>query len=113
MLPGVFGVEICGHRVDSVHLSCVLKPLHIRFLNLFQTKALLDSQMNILEEKIRLHHPILQALKSSEYECSLNAENVDNVKAELDAKKRRNVFGDSIMDKKLRDDNDNSGNDEL
>ena len=69
--------------------------------------------MNILEEKIRLHHPILQALKSSEYECSLNAENVDNVKAELDAKKRRNVFGDSIMDKKLRDDNDNSGNDEL
>ena len=43
----------------------------------------------------------------------MNAENVDNVKAELDAKKRRNVFGDSIMDKKLRDDNDNSGNDEL
>ena len=63
--------------------------------------------MNILEDKIRSQRPLLQALECDADENSLNAENVDNVKSELDAKKRRNVFADSIVDKKFRDDSDN------
>lgn len=67
--------------------------------------------MNILEDKIRSQRPLLQALECDADENSLNAENVDNVKSELDAKKRRNVFADSIVDKKFRDDSDDSDND--
>ena len=67
--------------------------------------------MNILEDKIRSQRPLLQALECDADENSLNAEHVDNVKSELDAKKRRNVFADSIVDKKFRDDSDDSDND--
>ena len=67
--------------------------------------------MNILEDKIRSQRPLLQALECDADENSLNAENVDNVKSELDAKKRRNDFADSIVDKKFRDDSDDSDND--
>ena len=67
--------------------------------------------MNILEDKIRSQRPLLQALECDADENSLNAENVDNVKSELDAKKRRKVFADSIVDKKFRDDSDDSDND--
>lgn len=74
----------------SSNLVTQLSPTCLACCNPFQTETLLDSQLKILDEKLRSQRPLLQALD-------------ENVNFEgLDPKKSRNDLEKAIARKKFR-----------